>query len=91
MAANYRSDYLDWLSDEGDDIDDVSVNNSRFVDAYMQVDLTVKYKATDSMEIKFEAVNMGNEEEYYYWGDESQLSQYDLFGRNYSVGFTYKF
>jgi len=57
----------------------------------MQVDLTAKYKVTDSMEIKFEAVNMGNEEEYYYWGDESQLSQYDLFGRNYSVGFTYKF
>jgi TonB-dependent receptor len=91
LAANYRSDYLDWLSDEGDDIDNVSVNNSRFVDAYMQVDLTAKYKVTDSIEIKFEAVNMGNEEEYYYWGDECQLSQYDLFGRNYSVGFTYKF
>ena len=57
----------------------------------MQIDLTAKYKISDSTELKFEAVNMGNEEEYYYWGDESQLSQYDLFGRNYSVGFTYKF
>ena len=57
----------------------------------MQVDLTAKYKITDTMEIKFEGVNLGNEEEYYYWGDESQLSQYDIFGRNYSLGFTYKF
>ena len=48
---------------------------TRFVDADMRIDLASKYKVTDSMEVKFEAVNMGGEEEYYYWGDELQLSQ----------------
>ena len=91
LAANYRSDYLDWLSDEGDDIDDVSENNSRFVDNYLQVDFTAKYKTSDNLEFKFEAVNLGNEEEYYYWGNENQLSQYDVYGRNYSLGMTYNF
>ena len=38
---------------------------TRFVDAYMRIDLASKYKVTDSMEVKFEAVNMGGEEEYY--------------------------
>ena len=91
LAANYRSDYLDWLSDEGDDIDDVSENNSRFVDNYLQVDFTAKYKTSDNLEFKFEAVNLGNREEYYYWGNENQLSQYDVYGRNYSLGMTYNF
>ena len=48
---------------------------TRFVDAYMRIDLASKYKVTDSMEVKFEAVNMGGEEEYYCWGEELQLSQ----------------
>jgi len=61
------------------------------VDAYLQFDLTAKYKVNDAIDLKFEAINLGNREEYYYWGDESQLSQYDLFGRNYSVGMTYNF
>ena len=91
LAANYRSDYLDWLSDEGDDIDDVSENNSRFVDNYLQVDFTAKYKTSDNLEFKFEAVNLGNREEYYYWGNENQLSQYDVYGRNYSLGMTHNF
>ena len=82
---------MDWLSDEGDDIDDVSENNSRFVDNYLQVDFTAKYKTSDNLEFKFEAVNLGNREEYYYWGNENQLSQYDVYGRNYSLGMTYNF
>ena len=72
-------------------IDDVSENNSRFVDNYLQVDFTAKYKTSDNLEFKFEAVNLGNREEYYYWGNENQLSQYDVYGRNYSLGMTYNF
>lgn len=90
VAGNYRSDYLDWLADEDGDIGEVSVNNSRFVDDFMQWDLTVKYAVTDNFTVKAEAVNLNNRPEYYYWGDESQLSQYDMFGRSYSLGFNYK-
>ena len=65
-------------------------NNSRYVDDFMQWDLTVKYKVNDNFTIKAEAINLNNRPEYYYWGDESQLSQYDMFGKSYSLGFNYK-
>jgi len=91
LAANYRSEYLDWLADENESIDDVSENNMRWVDAHLQVDLTAKYKVSSAVEIKFEAVNLGNRPEYYYWGNDSQLSQYDIYGKNYSLGMTYNF
>ena len=91
VAANYRSEYLDRLADENGSIDDLSENNMRWVDAYVQVDLTAKYKVNAALAIKFEAVNLGNRAEYYYWGDDSQLSQYDIFGKNYSLGMTYSF
>ena len=91
VAGNYRSDYLDWLADEDGDIGEVSVNNSRFVDDFIQWDLTVKYDVNDNFTVKAEAVNLNNRPEYYYWGDESQLSQYDMYGKNYSIGFNYTF
>ena len=90
LAMNYRSEYLDWLADEEDDIDKVSVDNSRFVDEHIQWDLTAKYKATENITIKFEAINIGDRPEYYYWGRDTRLSQYDEYGSSYSLGFTYK-
>ena len=36
LAANYRSEYLDWLADENEGIDDVSENNMRWVDVHLQ-------------------------------------------------------
>ena len=91
VAGNYRSDYLDWLADEDGDIGEVSVNNSRFVGDFIQWDLTVKYEVNDNFTVKAEAVNLNNRPEYYYWGNESQLSQYDMYGKNYSIGFNYTF
>jgi len=91
VAGNYRSDYLDWLADEDGDIGEVSVNNSRFVGDFIQWDLTVKYDVNDNFTVKAEAVNLNNRPEYYYWGNESQLSQYDMYGKNYSIGFNYTF
>ena len=90
LAMNYRSEYLDWLADEEDDIDKVSVDNSRFVDEHIQWDLTAKYKATENITIKFEAINIGDRPEFYYWGRDTRLSQYDEYGSSYSLGFTYK-
>jgi outer membrane receptor protein involved in Fe transport len=90
LAMNYRSEYLDWLADEEDDIDKVSVDNSRFVDEHIQWDLTAKYKATENITVKFEAINIGDRPEFYYWGRDTRLSQYDEYGSSYSLGFTYK-
>ena len=89
-AGNYRSEYLDWLADEEGDIDTVSSENSRFVDAHMQFDLTVKYEINDNFTLKAEAINLGNRPEFYYWGNPNQLSQYDIYGKSYSIGFNYK-
>ena len=91
LAANYRSEYLDWLADEDGSISDLSENNMRWVESYLQVDLTAKYQVSPAMQIKLEAINLGNRPEYYYWGDDSQLSQYDTFGRNYSLSMNYNF
>ncbi|HCD28036.1 MAG TPA: hypothetical protein DER02_10975, partial [Gammaproteobacteria bacterium] len=49
LAMNYRSDYLDWLADDEDDIDTVSLANSRFVDQHLQWDLVAKYSYSDNL------------------------------------------
>ncbi len=90
LAMNYRSDYLDWLADDEDDIDTVSLANSRFVDQHLQWDLVAKYSYSDNLTVKGEVININNRPEYYYWGYSSRLSQYDEYGTSYSLGFTYK-
>lgn len=89
VVGNYRSDYLDWLADEDGDIGNVSTNNSRWVAPFMQWDLTAQYEVNDRFTIKVEAINLNNRPEYYYWGNKNQLSQYDMYGKNYSIGFNY--
>ena len=91
LSVSHRNEYLDWLADEEDDIDTVSINNSRFVDDHTQWDFVAKYKFTDQITGKFEAINMGDEPEFYYWGSDSRLSQYDEYGSSYSLGFTYQY
>ena len=56
---------------------------------FMQWDITAKYEVNDKFTIRAEAVNLNNRPEYYYWGNTGQLSQYDMYGRNYSIGFNY--
>lgn len=90
LAMNYRSEYLDYLADEEDDIDTVSAENSRFADQHVQWDLTAKYKYNDNFTLKAEVVNIGDRPEFYYWGSSNRLSQYDEYGTSYSVGLTYK-
>lgn len=86
LAGSYRGKYLDWLADEDGDITEVSDNNMRFVAPHLQWDLTAKAKLTDNVTLRFEAVNLNDREEYYYWGNEGQLSQFDHFGTSYVVG-----
>jgi len=89
LAVNYRGDYLDWLADEDGDITNVSENNMRFVSPHMQVDLTAKYKWNDRLTMRFEGVNLNDRDEYYYWGNPNQLSQFDNYGKSYVFGFDF--
>jgi|TARA_B100000530_G_scaffold3095_1_gene2595 TonB-dependent receptor len=90
LAMNYRDEYLDWLADEEDDIDTVSVENSRFVAPHRQWDLKAKYKYSDNLTFSFEITNINDRPEFYYWGYNDRLSQYDEYGTTYALGFTYK-
>ena len=87
LAGSYRGKYLDWLADEDGDITEVSENNMRFVSPHLQWDLTAKAKLNDNVTLRFEVVNLNDREEYYYWGNERQLSQFDNYGTSYVVGF----
>lgn len=89
LAANYRSDYLDWFADEDGDITSLTSDNVRYVDNHVQLDLTVKYDITDNLTLRAQAVNINDRPEFYYWGNDRQLSQYDDFGVSYQLGFDY--
>ena len=81
LAATYRDNYLDEVGSKP--------LNDRYTDDHMQVDLTAKYKVNDSLRLTFEAINLNDEPEYYYFGNPSRLSQYDEYGATYGVGFRY--
>lgn len=83
LASNYRSEYLDAIG--GDALSD------RYASDYMQVDLTAKYKVNDNLTITSSAINLNDRPEYYYFGNESRLSQYDEFGRTFELGVNYTF
>ncbi|HEY7773728.1 MAG TPA: TonB-dependent receptor [Marinagarivorans sp.] len=83
LAGNYRSEYLD------------SIGNAslydRFTSDHMQVDLTAKYKVNENLSINAAAINLNDRPEYYYFGNERRLSQYDEFGSTYELGVSYTF
>jgi TonB-dependent receptor len=83
LAANYRSEYLDELG--GDPLSD------RYTSDFMQVDLTAKYMVNDSLMINAFALNLNDRPEFYYFGNNSRLSQYDEFGTTYGLGVRYQF
>lgn len=83
LAANYRSEYLDELG--GDPLGD------RYTSDFMQVDLTAKYMVNDSLMINAFALNLNDRPEFYYFGNNTRLSQYDEFGTTYGMGVRYQF
>ncbi|CAM3698048.1 TonB-dependent receptor [Litorimonas haliclonae] len=91
VSANYRGDYLDELTSEGDPGDPEYGSLDRYTDGRLMVEASAKYKVTDSLQIYLEGKNLTDEPEYYYFGDESRLSQYDEFGTSVNLGarFTY--
>ena len=86
-----RSPYLDYLADDDSETiqEDLDNNNIRYTDHHDQLDFNLKYKINDQMSLKFDISNITDEPEFYYWGTPDRLSQYDLYGRTYSVGIRY--
>lgn len=82
ISSNYRGSSLDELVDP--DLD-------RFNDDRTLVEASAKYRLNDSWLVYVEGKNLTDAPEYYYFGDESRLSQYDEFGRSVIFGarFTY--
>lgn len=82
ISSNYRGNSLDELVDP--DLD-------RFNDGRTLVEASAKYRLNDNWLVYVEGKNLTDAPEYYYFGDESRLSQYDEFGRSVIFGarFTY--
>ena len=93
LAVNYRSSYLDYLGDKGEDLldSDFGYGFIRFTDDYLSYDLTAKYQYSDNLSFKFEGKNLGNRPEYYYWNTSDRLSQYDEYGYTLSFGVRYSY
>lgn len=83
LAFNYRSEYLDEIGN--------NAISDRYVTPHMQIDLTAKYMVIDNLQLTFSAININDRPESYYFGDESRLSQYDIYGTTYTLGARYTF
>ena len=90
LALNYRSGYLDYLGDDGDEFEG-DLDMSRFTDNHAQWDFKASYEHSDNMTFKFELININDEPEYYYWGSKERLSQYDIYGTSASLGVRYNY
>ncbi|MFZ8977147.1 MAG: TonB-dependent receptor, partial [Pseudohongiellaceae bacterium] len=83
LTGNYRSSYLD---DIGDD-----ALSDRYTDDFFQLDLTARYQLSDDLLLTGQIMNLNDAPEYYYFGNDSRLSQYDEYGSTVQVGLRYSF
>ena len=83
LTGNYRSSYLD---DIGDD-----ALSDRYTDDFFQLDLTARYQVSDDLLLTGQIMNLNDAPEYYYFGNDSRLSQYDEYGSTVQVGLRYSF
>lgn len=77
VSANFRGDYLDEL---------VGENFDRKTDDRLLVEASAKYRVNDMVQVYVEGKNLTDEAEYYYFGSDDRLSQYDEFGRSVIFG-----
>ncbi|MHA7859324.1 MAG: TonB-dependent receptor [Henriciella sp.] len=82
VSANFRGNNLDELGDEQLD---------RTIDDRTLIEASAKYSINDNLQIYLEGKNLTDEPEYYYFGDESRLNQYDEFGTSWIFGARYTF
>ena len=90
-SVNYRGDYLDELTSEGDPGDPEFGALDRYTGGRWVLEASAKYKVNDNIQLYLEGKNLTDAPEYYYFGDESRLSQYDEFGRTYVFGLRYTY
>ncbi|MEM9599660.1 MAG: TonB-dependent receptor, partial [Pseudomonadota bacterium] len=90
-SVNYRGDFLDELTSEGDPGDPEFGALDRYTDGRWLVEASAKYRVNDNFQVYVEGKNLTDAPEYYYFGNESRLSQYDEFGRSYVFGVRYTY
>ena len=87
ISYNYRDDFLD-------DIQGSFSGHPRFVEAYEQWDASIGYRLTDNVSLAFEAINLADENVYYYnrlaTGRQEYRSQAINTGRRYLLGVRWK-
>lgn len=77
VSANFRGDYVDEIVED---------NLDRYTDDRLLIEASAKYDVNDRVQIYLEGKNLTDEPEYYYFGSESRLSQYDEFGTSVILG-----
>ncbi|KCZ66200.1 hypothetical protein L53_02445 [Hyphomonas sp. L-53-1-40] len=77
ISANFRDDYLDEL---------FGANLDRYTGDHLSIEASAKYDVNDNFQVYVEGKNITDEPEFYYFGAESRLSQYDEYGARYVIG-----
>ena len=83
VSTNFRGNHLD------DELIGEGLDRTR--DDRLLVEASAKYDVNDNLQIYLEGKNLTDEPEYYYFGDESRLMQYDEFGTSWIFGARYTF
>ena len=65
-------------------------SNDLYEDGHHQIDLTVKYDVNEQLQLYFNAMNLGEEPNYRYYGRSRYNGQYDEIGRSYVFGISYR-
>ena len=81
VALNYKSPYLLEL---GADI--LNPAQDRIVDTQKQVDFSLSWQLSKSVQLGFDVANLNNEKYYVYQGVKSHNAQYEQYGRTYKLG-----
>lgn len=84
LAYNWRDDYLN-QTNRG------ASNNPTFVEAYSQLDFSLRYLVNDQLSVSFEGINLTEENIRHYGRTESQLWYLQDLGARYQLGARYTF
>jgi len=82
LMYNYRSDFYNGLHWNGNDLS---------TDAYGQIDATATWYVTDSFQLDFEALNLGNEQVVQYSENENRLMSVYENGRRFVISGRFSF
>ncbi|MDI4634532.1 TonB-dependent receptor [Pelomonas sp. V22] len=84
LASNTKSRYL---LQTGADV--VDANGDVWVDGQTQLDFSLRYQISKSLQLGFEATNLNKEKYYTYQGSKPYNAQNEQYGRGYRVTLTF--